>query len=268
MVSRRDRLRAELQRHRLRAGLSGRALADAVGVRQATVSRVERGHTLPSLKMVGAWLAAVGADEVDRERLLDLAEAVHGETRGWEELLSHAGHTQDEARHREMETVLARNFQPSVVPGLLQTPEYARAVLRIGRTTDVERAVATRIERQQALYEEDRKFHFLIAEQVLHWPIGGQEVLVAQRDRLASLARLRSVELAVVPAAATVLVPWHNFVLWDTADGERYVTTELFHGAQELTAAASVALYVEVWDRLWASATHGSEAVELIRHPG
>jgi transcriptional regulator with XRE-family HTH domain len=265
MTSRRDRLRAELQRHRMRAGLSGRALADKVGVKQATISRVERGHTLPSIKMVNAWLAAVGADEGDRARLRELAEAVHGETRGWGELLGDAGHNQDEARLRETETVLARNFQPSVVPGLLQTPEYARAVLRIGRTTNVESAVATRIERQQALYDEGRTFHFLIAEQVLHWPVGGHEVLAAQRDRLVSLARLRSVELAVVPAGATVLVPWHNFVVWDTADGGRYVTTELFHGAQEVTAAESVDLYVEVWERLWAAAAHGSEAVELIR---
>jgi transcriptional regulator with XRE-family HTH domain len=265
MASPRDRLRAELQRRRIRAGQSGRALADTVGVRQATISRVERGHTLPSIKMVDAWLTAVGADKVDRERVLELAEAVHGETRGWNELLGDTGHNQDEARHREAEAVLARNFQPSVVPGLLQTPEYARAVLRVGRTTNVAAAVATRIERQQALYDEGRTFHFLIAEQILHWPVGGHEVLAAQRDRLVSLARLQSVELAVVPLAATVLVPWHNFVVWDTADGGRYVTTELFHGAQEVTAADSVGLYVEVWERLWAAAAHGSEAVELIR---
>jgi hypothetical protein len=62
-----------------------------------------------------------------------------------------------------------------------------------------------------------------------------------------------------------VLVPWYNFVLWDTADGDRYVTTELFHGAQEVTAADSVGLYVEVWERLWAAAAQGGKAVELIR---
>lgn len=252
----------------MRAGLSGRALADKVGVRQATISRVERGHTLPSIKIVKAWLTAVGADEADRERLLDLAEAVHGETRGWGEMLGDAGHNQDEVRRREVEIVLARNFQPSVVPGLLQTPEYARAVLRVGRTTNVEAAVATRVERQQALYEEGRRFQFLIAEQVLHWPVGGDQVLAAQRDRLVSLARLRSVELSVVPAVAAVVVPWHNFVLWDTADSGRYVTTELFHGAQEIADSESVALYVDVWERLWSAAVHGDEATELIRRLG
>lgn len=252
----------------MRVGLSGRALADKVGVRQATISRVERGHTLPSIAMVHAWLAAVGVDEADRERLLELAEAVHGETRGWDELLGDTGHNQDEARRREGEVVLARNFQPSIVPGLLQTPEYARAVLRTGRTTDVEAAVATRIRRQQALYDDGRKFQFLIAEQVLHWPVGGDEVLAAQRDRLVSLARLRSVELAIVPAAAAVVVPWHNFVVWDTADDARYVTTELFHGSQEVTDTESVALYVEVWKRLWTAAAHGLDATELIRRLG
>jgi hypothetical protein len=100
---------------------------------------------------------------------------------------------------------------------------------------------------------------------VLRWPVGGAEVLAAQRDRLVSLARLRSVELAVVPAIATVVVPWHNFVVWDTVDGTRYVTTELFHGAQEMTDPESVALYVEVWERLWNTAVVGDAAVELIR---
>ncbi len=45
------------------------------------------------------------------------------------------------------------------------------------------------------------------------------------------------------------------------------MTTELFHGAQEVTAAESVDLYVEVWERLWAGAAHGGEAVELIQGP-
>jgi transcriptional regulator with XRE-family HTH domain len=252
----------------MRAGLSGRALADKVGVKQATISRVERGHTLPSIAMVKSWLAAVGADEPDRERVLELAEAVHGETRGWSELLGDAGHNQGEARRREIDAALARNFQPSVVPGLLQTPEYARAVLRLGRTTNVEAAVAARIERQQALYDEGRKFQFLITEHVLRWPVGGEEVLAAQRDRIVSLARLRSVELAVLPVVTTVVVPWHNFVVWDTADDGRYVTTELFHGAQEVTDAESVAVYVEVWERLWAAAVHEDAAMELVRSLG
>jgi hypothetical protein len=59
-------------------------------------------------------------------------------------------------------------------------------------------------------------------------------------------------------------VPWHNFVVWHTVDGGRYVTTELFHGAQEVTDADSVGLFAEVWERLWAAAAHEDEAIAMI----
>lgn len=265
---RRDRLRGELQRLRNLAGLSGRKMAAQVGVTQATVSRIERGETLPSMPVVRAWLAATDVGEVGRERLLDLAEAVLAETRNWGELLGDVGHAQLDVQRRELDAHLIRNFQPTVIPGLLQTPEYARAVLSIGRTRDVVAAVAARIERQQVLYDMTRAFEFLISERVLRWPLGGEEVAAAQRDRLLSLARLATVKLAVLPADVTVAAAWHNFILWKPPDGAMYVTTELVHGAQEVHDPDGVALYVALWNRLWAAAAVGDDAVALIRDAG
>ena len=153
-------------------------------------------------------------DAATRQRVLDLAGAVHAETRGWDELLGRDGHAQAEAARREQAATRVRNYQDEVIPGLLQTPEYARAYFEIGRTTDVEAAVAC-IERQKVLRVAGRRFVFLIAERVLSWPVGGAEVLAEQRDRIVSLSRLPSVELAVLPTVPVAAVAWHNFTLWE-----------------------------------------------------
>lgn len=266
-TSRRERLRAELVQLRLRSGIGGRRMGEKIGASQGTVYRIEHGDTLPSIPYVRRWLDAVAEAgvEVDRDRLMDLVEVIQAETRGWGELLGDVGHAQDEALDLEVAARRIRNFQPTVVPGLLQTPEYARALFAIGRTTDVTAALARRMDRQQRLYEPGRQFVFLIAEQVLRWPIGGPEVLAAQLDRIASLSRLEAVEVAVVPSTATSVAAWHNFILWDVPGEPGRVTAERVDGELDSNKDESVAVFELVWDRLWSTALIGDDAVELIR---
>lgn len=262
---RRDRLRGELQRLRDLAGLSGRELAAKLDTTQATVSRIERGQSLPSPPTVRDWIKVTGADAAMEERLLDLVEAILAETRDWGELLGDVGHAQQEAQDRERDAVLIRNFQPTVVPGLLQTPEYMRAVLSIGRTRDVEAAVAMRVKRQQALYEQGRRFRFVLGEHVLSRPFGGRDVLTGQLDRLVSLARLDAVDLAILPATFTAANGWSNFILWTPSVGEVFVSMELTHGAPDVFDTEGVALYETLWERMWSAAAVGDDAVALIR---
>lgn len=231
------------------AGISGHAMAKALGVRQTTIWRIDHGRQLPSMPRVRAWLDAAGVGEAERSRLLDLAEAVHGETRPWRDLLGDREHFQDVARGREKQATLIQNFQPTVAPGLLQTPEYARLVLGLGHTTDVDAAVAGRIQRQQILYAGTCRFEFAIAEPVLRADFGEPQVLAAQRDRIRSLAGLDSVRVLVVPHSAPLLA-WHNFILWTDVDSDRFVTTELVHGAQELRDEQDVAVYATLWEHL------------------
>jgi hypothetical protein len=263
----------ELIRVRDRAGISARALgrtltAQGFKASQGTMSRIEQGHVLPSIPMVRAWLEACGVDEIDRDRIADLAEAAHGETRPWRELLREERHLQDTARGREQNAVRVRNFQPTIIPGLLQTPEYAARLMPLAdvtASTDIEAALAARLQRQQVLHDESRQFQFVMTEQVLRWAPGPRSILAAQLDRIASLARLDSVDVAVVPIESPALVPWHNFVIWESPDEPAFVTTELVHGEQELHDPNEVALYTQLWDRLWSAAAHGDEARALIR---
>lgn len=273
-TSRRDRLRAELMQVRVRAGLSGRALGVDLKshgykeVKQATISRVERGETVPSVPMVRAWLSACGVEDDPGQRVVDLAEAAQAETRGWSELLGADGHAQREAAVMEQACTALRVFQPTVTPGLLQTPETARALFAIGRTRDVEAAVAARVARQKILYESGRTFTFLIAENALRWPLGGPEVHAGQLDRIVTLSRLPTVEVAVVPQSVTVVAGWNNFQLWALPDEPTRATAEVFGGETDTSDGETLDWFETVWSRLWDVAVRGDEAVNLIRATG
>jgi transcriptional regulator with XRE-family HTH domain len=266
----RSRLAKELLRLRDLAGMSGRDMARRTGVSQPTMSRIDRGMALPSMQVVRTWLDACDADADTRQRVLALAEAAHGETRPWRSLLNEELHLQTQAQQRDAAAALIRNFQPTVLPGLLQTAAYAQAILALGRSKDVAAAVATRLERQKVLHEPGRRFQFLLAEHVLRWP-PAPGALAGQADRLLALVTAPSVEIAILPDTVSAgVVPWHNFVLREPAGGGPVtVSTELVLGAQDdITDPESVGVFEQLWERLWAAAAHGGEAVELIRQSG
>ncbi len=93
-------LAKELLRVRDLAGLSGREMARRLGISQPKMSRIDRGLSLPSVPLVERWLAEGNANEDTGKRILALAEAAHGETRPWGDLLDGRDHLQDEARER------------------------------------------------------------------------------------------------------------------------------------------------------------------------
>ena len=248
--------------------MSARTLAGILGISPATMSRIDNAlGPVPGRKVIDAWLAQVGADASVRERVLALAEAAWAGATRWSDLFADRTHLQDQARERESRSVLVRNFQPTVIAGLLQTPAYMRALFPIAdRSGRLNTAAATqaRLDRQQILHEPGRRFEFLMAEDVLRWaPAEG--LMTAQRDRLTQLATLSTVAIGVLPRTNRAATPWHNFIVHTAADGREYVTVELIHGAEQLHDEAGVRLYLALWDDLWAAAATGDDAVELIR---
>jgi hypothetical protein len=67
------------------------------------------------------------------------------------------------------------------------------------------------------------------------------------------------VTVGVIPAGREAVMPWHNFVLWEPADDEPFVTTELFHGEQRIAELGPVKLYRSLWERMWATAVTGDD---------
>jgi len=179
------------------------------------------------------------------------------------------GHIQGLAQGREAGARLVRNCQLAILPGLLQTAEYARLVIPQTDPTgelDHAAAVAQRLERQLILYQEGRRFEFVIGEQVLAWSPGAG-VMPAQLDRLVSVATLAAVELRILPLRRTAGPAWHSFVHFQPADpaDAPYVTTELLHGGQRITDPGGVATYERAWATLWEAAAAGAEALQIVK---
>jgi len=243
-------------------------LAKLLDISQPMMSRLDNAIGPPPTELVvNAWLDAVGADDDTRLRVRALAQAAYGETTPWPELLSEKPHLQDDVQARESASVRVRNFQPTVIAGLLQTAGYASAVIPLADITgqvDHAASVAARLRRQEILHEPGRRFEFILGEHVLRWS-PGVGVMPAQLDRLTQLATLPTVAIAVLPELAQSATPWHNFVLHERADSTAYATTELIHGPQEIHDRANVTLYQGFWDRLWAMSATGDAATGLIR---
>ncbi|MEU0541313.1 helix-turn-helix transcriptional regulator [Nocardia sp. NPDC005978] len=220
----RQQLAAELRRLRDMAGISGRELAKRVGISQSTLSRIEAGQVVPPLPQVLDWAEAVGAQDDCRHSLRALTEAAHTpEMQDWAASLAIRPHLQDDVRAFEQDARVVRNFQPALMPGLLQTADYAR---RVFATFDppyapdaLASALAARLERQQVLYDPAKRFEFLITEAALRFRPGPYRMLLAQLDRTISIETLDTVEIGVIPQdiEASTTIP-HGFVIYENED--------------------------------------------------
>jgi hypothetical protein len=119
-----------------------------------------------------------------------------------------------------------KDFQSAIVPGLLQTSEYARAVLTsfrpIARLEDPENdiaipaAVSARVQRQEVLGDRERSFEFVITEAVLGNRICQPEQMAAQIRRLRELSGQPNITIAIIPAEAKWSIPpMHSFNIFD-----------------------------------------------------
>ncbi|GGS45322.1 helix-turn-helix domain-containing protein [Actinokineospora fastidiosa] len=263
----RQQLAARLRQLRELAGVSGRDLAQRVGISQPTVSRIEAGRTVPSLPVVEAWAQEVGASEETRERLAALVEATYTEVNTWRTAFGRRGHLQGDIREQEAVSQDVRVFQPSVVPGLLQTAEYARRVFSLFQLPysdkDLAAAVAGRLERQAALYEGGRRFAFLITEAALRWRPGDARLLLAQLHRIASISTLDNVSIGLIPQdreAVTFLS--HGFVIYD-GEGPS-VSVETIHANITVRDPSDVELYRARWSLLDRMAIRGDDALAFL----
>jgi transcriptional regulator with XRE-family HTH domain len=271
LLERRRRLGGELRRLREQAGLSGRDLAGLLGISQSKVSRIESGAALPAVPEVRSWASATKASDLDSEMLQMLADAAYMEIRPWDDALRGQTHLQDSIRELESGRSIELTYQPSVVPGLLQTAEYARRVFTMFRPQlteqEIPAAVKGRLARQDGLFDPDRRFEFVITEAALRLRLGPASVMAAQLDRIGRLGTLENVSIGLIPAAAWVrtCVP-HGFVIFESTDSEpeALVLAETVHANLTMSAAGHVDLYRQHWSLLRESAVFEAGARDLL----
>lgn len=158
---------------------------------------------------------------------------------------------QEQVRRLEARAGEIRVFQPAMIPGLLQTAAYVRHVFRevseARGATDIDEAVAARIERQKILLDDTKRFGFVVTEGALRWAYVSPEVMAAQLEHMASLSRLANIDLAVIPLMAPVpIVPENPFVIFDSG----LVTVETFASELVLRDPHDIALYLRAFETL------------------
>lgn len=269
-TARQRRLGGLLRKLRKSAGLSGPVLAGRLGVSQSHLSRVELGEAVATVELVGKWTRVTAASSADRQAAAELAEAIAAEFVNWREAVaSGLVKLQRDALDAEAAAATRVAYVPGLVPGLMQTSEYATQLVagKYPDRGDLAEAVAMRMQRQVVLYSRDKTLRWVIGETGLRWRMGPPEVMAAQLDRLAALAAEPHLDLRVLPFERTAPV-WHDHgftILADRVDGEPdLVNLELLTGTINITDPKEVAQYRAAYDKLADLAVHGEDAVALI----
>ena len=203
----------ELRRLREAAGFAtGKDFAERLGWLPSKVSRIENGRTVPADSDVIAWVDAIDAPAPVVSRLRDQLRDLRLSRSSWKRQLR-AGHEKVQSRFAEREQAAAHIVMVEfyIVPGLVQTAEYARAVFtaaaaKAGTVPDTDAAVLARLRRQNILYDPAKHIDILIAETALLYPISTVATLRGQVDRLISMIGLPKIGRASCRERVCMLV--------------------------------------------------------------
>ena len=256
---------------RAAAGLSGNALAGRMGVVQSRVWKIEHGDLLPNEDDLKAWAEASGHPEAAGE-LTEMLAAARGE-QVFSSVFRRGGGAaayQERVRAVEAQSQRIGEFAAAVVPGILQTEDYARELVSVpsgprawGSTdADVEDMITGRLRRQDVLYSS-KQVQVVISEAALRVLVTTPETHAAQLGKLLSVIRLPAVELGVIPFSRRMPAYPLGFRVYD----DSLVVVESTVDEDEFTAEAhpkEVATLLAAFEALRQAASTGAEARRLI----
>lgn len=185
------------------AQLNGKQIADRLGWSESKVSRLLTGKRGATEVEVAEFLVTCGARSEERDHLISLCKDQN--TKSWFQQFGPRlpTHIRTYTEHENKATRII-DFQPLVIPGILQTGEYARALFARSATVpeiEIEERVAARAARQIIFSrEEPAKFIFIVHEFVLRLPVGGSEVMSEQLHHLLRMSVRPYIDIRVVPA--------------------------------------------------------------------
>ncbi len=268
-TARRRRLATELRKMRESAGMTCEQVAEALECSPSKISRMETGQVGIHPRDVRELLALYRAGEQEAAALIAIAREARRQ--GWwhayfgvlpKLYLTYIG--------MEAEASAVRTYQPLLVPGLLQSEDYARAIKAHDplNPDHAELFVAARLQRQRRLLEDDRfRLWALLDEAVLHRPVGGAEVMRGQLGHILRMAELPTVTVQIVPFAAgahpAMEGPFTILEFQDPADPD-LVYLENLTSSLYLEQEEEIAWYGRVFDRTAASALTPVDSANVI----
>jgi transcriptional regulator with XRE-family HTH domain len=261
------------------AGLTARAAAKELERSEPTLWRIETGQTATRSLDVEQMCRLYGASDEMTKALMALAKETRA--RGWWQAY---GDVVPEWFDLYVGLEAAANriswYESELVPGLLQTPDYARALIRLdhhgAEDDEIDRYVQLRIARQAILRRpiDPPVLRVALRESVLRCPVGGAAVMAGQLDRLAEASELPNVALRVVPFGAGL----HPGMMSGPFEVLRFpmngggldsepptVYADIYTGAIYLDKPHEVARYDRAFEGIWESALGEGASRDLIR---
>jgi transcriptional regulator with XRE-family HTH domain len=249
---------AEVKRLRGVAGVTQEQLAEAISYSPATVAAIETCRLMPSREF------AVKADEAlatdgHFARLQELAEQVS--VLPWFRDLVET----------ERKAISLQTYEPYLIPGLLQTEDYAHACVSATRPLltddDISRAVVLRMTRQEILNQDDPpRLWAIIDESVLRREVGGVKVMKAQCAHLLSMTRCPNVAIQIIPDSKGATCAYgQQFMILTFKSRPPMAYLEGMRGARYARERDEVGTYSVAFDYLRSSALDDEQSADLIR---
>ena len=265
---RRRRLGAELRRLRDEADVTIDVVAERLGCSASKISRIETGHTSATPRDVRDMLSIYGIVGEQSDELVQIAREAR--QKGW----WHPYSTVLTGSYVGLEAAASslRAYEPQVVPGLLQTEDYAKAMIRAARpditAKEVEQRVRVRLGRQSLLSQDDPiDLWAVLDEAVLSRPVGGDAVMRAQLEALVEVAELPNVTIQVLPFEAGAHAGMDGtFSILDFPEpgDPEVVYAENATGGLFLEKPEDLQKYIFIFDYIRAAAIRPEESVALI----
>ncbi|MFJ9587298.1 helix-turn-helix domain-containing protein [Streptomyces acidicola] len=266
------RLGTALRQYRLAAKFDQPQSAEVIASSQARISRLETGHVTARVIEVRLLLDAYGVTDSEvRSKLEELAK--HSKNRGW--WLEHAEHLRpDYVDHIALEddATYIREWQPVMMPGLLQTPAYAEAVIAASpHYIEPERAaqlVKVRMGRQAKIDEGGASYTAILWEAVLAQPLVSVEIHREQLSAILEVGKRKNVTVQVLPISAGVLAGYScafSSFSFDEDPTVEAVAMDNLRGTSVLEGAEDLAAYASAFDLLRSAALAPNASAKLIR---
>jgi len=238
-------------------------LSAAAGWHEAKTSRIESAKKAASEDDIRIWCRVCGAERAIPD-LIAASRSADSMYTEWRRLQP-AGMRRDQENRLPLHerTKLLKAYVGTVVPGFLQTPGYATALLSAikdfhGTPDDVADAVAARMQRKRLVHSGSHRYAALLEEAVLRQVIGDAEVMAEQLGYLLEATAFPALSLGVVPFGVTERPVWplEAFTVFD--DTRVYV--ELLSAQVTVTAPSEIVLYARAFEKLSGLAVYGDEA--------
>jgi transcriptional regulator with XRE-family HTH domain len=246
----------ELRKHRDEAGLSQPELADRLHWAKSAVGNLETAFRSPT-----------------QDHARDLDGFFSTDRFGWLYGLIIREQLPDFFRPfaaKEPEATDIRAFEPMLVPGLLQTEEYARAVMTSGQKPErLEQAVSARLERQRILHREEPDppyFWVVLDETVIRRPVGGAVVMRKQLEQLLNMAERYNITIQLVPTSVGAYPGLEGgFSILSFSEGADIGYAEAAGGGHMIEQQKDVAKAVTRFELIRARAMSSEESLRRIR---